>query len=273
MLCGPRTDAAVQSLTDPPTDLLHVRLPCLARAWALGRSAPGVSRGPSAPSSHGGWAHPARHVWFTGLQEVFRPGNHGPLIHRLIHLVCRKKASKRTRQSAAGDSYAVSGYRDDNWDPDNLGASMPFVPLAAPLFLLGDVFNGHRQQDDPASVPLLTLHTGGGIDPSPPWVVHGMPAFREACEAVCGRDEWANVVVLLAGPVPDADEWVVHVPHDPHVAITSLRDGGAVEQGSVVVYQPSCSTAVWGAKYTTALDAIKSVCGAMWPGGRMQCIG
>ena len=29
---------------------------------------------------------------------------------------------------------------------------MPFVPLAALLFLLGDVFEGYRQQDDPASV-------------------------------------------------------------------------------------------------------------------------
>ena len=52
-----------------------------------------------------------------------------------------------------------------------------------------------------------------------------------------------------------------HVPHDPHVAVTSLREGGAVEQGSVVVYRPSCSTTVSGAEYTVALDAIKSVCG------------
>ena len=52
-----------------------------------------------------------------------------------------------------------------------------------------------------------------------------------------------------------------HVPHDPHVAVTSLREGGAVEQGSVVVYQHSCSTTVWGAEYTTALGAIKCVCG------------
>ena len=52
-----------------------------------------------------------------------------------------------------------------------------------------------------------------------------------------------------------------NVPHDPHVAVTSLPDGGAVEQGSVVVYRPSCSRTVWGAEYTTALDAIKSVCG------------
>ena len=52
-----------------------------------------------------------------------------------------------------------------------------------------------------------------------------------------------------------------NVLHDPHVAVTSLRDGGAVEQGSVVVYQPSCSTTVRGAEYTTALNAIQSVCG------------
>ena len=54
---------------------------------------------------------------------------------------------------------------------------------------------------------------------------------------------------------------MVNVPHGPHVAVTLLRDKGAVEQGSVVVYRPSCSTAVWGAEYVTALDAIKSVCG------------
>ena len=52
-----------------------------------------------------------------------------------------------------------------------------------------------------------------------------------------------------------------NVLHNPHVAVTSLRDGGAVEQMSVVVYQPSCSATVSGAEYTTALDAIKSVCG------------
>ena len=52
-----------------------------------------------------------------------------------------------------------------------------------------------------------------------------------------------------------------NVRHDPHAAITSLRDGGAVEQDSVLVDHPSCSTTVWGAEYTRALDAIKSVCG------------
>ena len=54
---------------------------------------------------------------------------------------------------------------------------------------------------------------------------------------------------------------MANVPHDLHVAVTSSRDEGAVEQGSVVVYQPSNSTAVWWAEYTTALDAMKPVCG------------
>ena len=208
------------------------------------------------------------HVWFTRLRDVFRPQLLGPLTHRLIHPVRRKKPSKRTRQSTTGDVYVVGGYREDGWDPENPGQSMPFVPLAALLFVLGDVFEGYRQQDDPASVPLLTPRTGGGINPSPLWVVHGRPACSGACAAVRGCSEWAIVLLLPAGPVPDADEcsvpevvWMSNVPHDPHVAVTSLRDARAVEQGSVVVYQPSCSTTVWGAEYTTALDAIKFVCG------------
>ena len=51
------------------------------------------------------------------------------------------------------------------------------------------------------------------------------------------------------------------VPHDPHVVVTSLREGGAVEQRTVVVYHALSSTTVWGAQYTTAVDAIKSICG------------
>ena len=207
-------------------------------------------------------------MWLTGLRDVFRPQLPGPLTHRLIHPVRRKKASKRNRPSAAGDVYVVGGYREEGWDPANPGLSMPFVPLAALLFLLGDVFEGYQQQDDPASVPLLTPHAGGGISPPPLWVVHGRPAFSRACAAVHKCSEWAIVLLLPAGPIPDPDEYSVpevvrmsNVPHDPHVAVTSLRDGGAVEQGSVVVYQPSCSATVWGAEYTTALDAIKSVCG------------
>ena len=76
------------------------------------------------------------------------------------------------------------------------------------------------------------------------------------------------MLLLPAGPAPDADASPVpevvrldKVPHDPHVVVTSLREGGAVVQGTVVVYQPHRSTTVWGAEYTTVLDAIKSICG------------
>ena len=267
LLSGPRTDAAVQSLTHPANDLVHARLPCPAPGqWPVQLQechedhldVPHAGVGPNQLD----------HVWFTGLRDVFRPQLPCPLTHRLIHPVRRKKASKRTRQGTTGDVYVVGGYREEGWDPANPGQSMPFVPLAALLFLLGDVFEGYRQQDDPAPVPVLTPHAGGGINPLPRWVTHGRPAFSRACAAVRGCSEWAIVLVQPARPFPDPDECFVpevvrmsNVPQDPHVAVTSLRDGGAVEQGYVVVYQPSCSTAVWGAEYTTALDAIKSVCG------------
>ena len=208
------------------------------------------------------------HVWFRGLRNVFRPQMPGPLTHRLIHPVRRKKASKCTRQCTKGDTYVVSGYREDGWDPENPGPSMPFVSLVALLFLLGDVFEGYWQQDDPASVPLLTPHAGSGTDLLPLWVVRGRPAFSRACAGVRGCSEWAIVLLLPAGPVADSHECSVlevvrmaNVPHNPHVAFTSLPDGGAVEQGSVVVYQPFRSTTLWGAEYTTALNAMKSVCG------------
>ena len=267
VLSGPRTDAAVQSLSDPANDLLHARLPCPAPGqWAVQLQEchedhlhlPHAAVGPNQLD----------HVWFTGLRDVFRPQLPDSLTHRLIHPVRRKKASKRTRQSTTGDVYVVGGYREEGWDPANPGQSMPFLPLAALLFLLGDVFEGYQQQDDPAAVPLLTPHAGGGITPSPLRVVHGRPAFSRACAPVHGCSECAIVLRLPAGPVPNADGCSVpevvrmsNVPHDPHVAVTPLRDGGAVEQGSVVVYQPSCSTTVWKAEYTTALDAIKCVCG------------
>ena len=264
VLSGPRTDAAVQSLTDPTNDLLHARLPCHEPGqWAV---QPGECHEDHLHLPHTGVGpNQLDHVWFTGLRDVFRPRLPGPLTHRLIK---SKKASKRTRQSTTGDVYVAGGYREDGWDPENPGPSMPFVPLAALPFLLGDVFEGYRQQDDPASVPLLTPHAGSGIDPSPLWVVRGRPAFCRACAAVRGCSEWAIVLLLPAGPVPDADATSVpevarmsHVPHNPHVAVTSLREGGVVEHGSVVVYQPSCSRTVWGAEYITALDAIKYVCG------------
>ena len=101
-----------------------------------------------------------------------------------------------------------------------------------------------------------------------------------------GREEWAIEPLLPSGPFPDADECPVpevvrlyKVHNHPHVAVTSLRDRGAVEQGTVVVYQPPRSPAVWGAKYTTALDAMKSIRGCnvhwrplsmYWPGDALS---
>ena len=53
------------------------------------------------------------------------------------------------------------------------------------------------------------------------------------------------------------------VPHDPHAAVTCVCDGWAEEQGTVVVYRLPRSTALWRAEYTTALDAIQSICGCV----------
>ena len=50
-------------------------------------------------------------------------------------------------------------------------------------------------------------------------------------------------------------------PHDPQVAVTLLHEGGVVEQGTMVVYQPHGSLMVWGAEVATALEAIGSICG------------
>ena len=120
ILSGPRTDATVQSLTDPANDLLHARLPCPAPGhWAVQLQEchedhlhlPHAGVGP----------HQLDHVWLTGLRDVFRPQLPGPLTHRVIHPVRRKKASKRNRRSAAGDVYVVGGYREEGWDPANLG--------------------------------------------------------------------------------------------------------------------------------------------------------
>ena len=176
-----------------------------------------------------------------------------------------KKATKRKRHPATGDAYVVGGHKEDNWNPDCLGLSMPFVPLAALMFLLGDVFDGHRQHDDPALVPLLRPHAGGGLDPLPLCVVR---VVVRVCKAVWGRAEWAIVLLLPTAHALDADASPVSevvtldkVPHDPHVAATSLREDGVGEQGMPVVYQPHRSMTMWGAEYTRALPAIKSIGG------------
>ena len=267
MLSMPRRDATVRSPTDLANDLLHARLPCHEPGhWAV-QPREGHEDHLHFPNAGVGTTQ-LDHEWLTGLQAVFLPQMPGPVTHRLLHPVRHKKATKRTRESTTGDAYVVGGYRDDGWNPDCPGPSIPFIPMAALMFLLGDVFDGGRQQDDPASIPLVAPHAGGGLSPPPLWVVHGRLALGRACKAVWGREEWAIILLQPSGPAHDAHESPVpevvkldKVPHDPHVAVTSLREGGAVEQGTVVVYQPLRSTAVWGAEYTTALDAIKSICG------------
>ena len=52
------------------------------------------------------------------------------------------------------------------------------------------------------SVPLLTPHARGSVDPPPLWVVHSVPAFGRACAAVWGHAEWAIVLLVPTGPVP-----------------------------------------------------------------------
>ena len=93
VLSGPRTDATVRSLTDPANDLLHARLPCHEPGhWAIQLREchedhlhlPHTGVGPTQLD----------HVWFGELPEVFRPHIHGPLTHRLIHPVRRKKSQQ-----------------------------------------------------------------------------------------------------------------------------------------------------------------------------------
>ena len=56
--------------------------------------------------------------------------------------------------------YVAGRYRHDNWDPDCPGPSTLFVPLAAVMLLLGDVFDSRREQDAPESVPCLRRMPG-----------------------------------------------------------------------------------------------------------------
>ena len=90
VLSGPRTDAAVHSLMDPQNDLLHARLPCREpEHWAVELQ---DCHEDDLHLPHTGVGPPQLdHVWFTGLREVFRPQVPGPLTHRPIHPVRRKR--------------------------------------------------------------------------------------------------------------------------------------------------------------------------------------
>ena len=148
------------------------------------------------------------HSWTTcGSRVSRRSSNRGCPVPSLIACYTRcaikKPATAPRSRTTARDAYVVGGHKDDNWDPDCPRPSMPFVPLGVLMFLLGDVFDGHRQQDDPA---LFTLHACGDLSPPPLWVVDGRPACDTACKAVWGREEWAIVLLLTSGPAQDVDE-------------------------------------------------------------------
>ena len=118
----------------------------------------------------------------------------------------------------------------------------------------------------PVAVPLLAPHRRGGTAPPPLWEIHGHNAFQQACAWSGNVRDWATVVLVPGADAPDPEMPAVpgllqleHVPHDPHVAVTSQSHGGSVEWGTVVLYQPMQSMAVWGVEYTTALNGIVAI--------------
>ena len=142
----------------------------------------------------------------------------------------RKKATKCTRQYATGDACVVRCYKDDDWNAECPWLS--FASLASLMFLLGDMFEGNRQQEDPASVPLLTPHAAGGIDPPPQVVAHGVSAFDRACAAVWGCEEQTIVLLVPAPPASYPDETpvpevvrLVIVRHDPCTRCSHVAAG------------------------------------------------
>ena len=51
------------------------------------------------------------------------------------------------------------------------------------------------------------------------------------------------------------------VMQNSHMVVTFLHHGGAIEHGTVVVYQPHGSIVVWAAEYTRALHTLSPMCG------------
>ena len=139
---------------------------------------------------------------------------------------------------------------------------MPLVPLAALLFLLGAVFEGYQQQDDPASVPLLTPNAGGGISPPPLWVVHGRLAFSRKCAS--GQLSFCYQQAPSRIRMSNRSRKWFGCPACHTIRTSPSRRcvmAARWNRGLWWCTSPPAPQQFWGAEYTTALDAIKSVCG------------
>ena len=135
VLSGPRTDEAVQTLTDPANDLRHARLPCSAPGqWAVqlqecheeNLHLPYAGVGPNQLD----------HVWFTGLRDVFwlhlpcPKGRFKPLYWTLKYLSDRKMVTSSFelekildyKKNARKKWYCLCrwkgfGPEEDKWEP------------------------------------------------------------------------------------------------------------------------------------------------------------
>ena len=104
------------------------------------------------------------------------------------------------------------------------------------MFLLRTSLMGIINKTIRRRSPFLPHIHGVALNPPPLWAVHRISALDRACTAVWGWADWAIVLLVLAGPTPNAVAIPVpgvvkldSAPHDPHVAVTSLQEGGAVE--------------------------------------------
>ena len=60
--------------------------------------------------------------------------------------------------------------------------------------------------------------------------------FGAACAELCGKVQWAIMLLVLEGPAQDTNTalvpevvWLGNVPHDPYLAVIWMRNCGVVE--------------------------------------------
>ena len=213
VLSRPRTKMAVRSMTDPTSNLFHAGLPC----FVPGQWAARLSRRPSASSSYGSRPYHGG----SGMVDSSMGLKASLPVHRLLHPVRHKKATKRTKISATGDAYVVGGYKNQYWKPDCLGTSMPFTPPASLMVVLGMSLTDIGNKRTRCRCLSSRRMQGVAYTPRSPWVVHGEDAFHGECATVWGRAEWAIVLLLPTPPARDADE--TRIPrHDGQCAARPL---------------------------------------------------